>query len=109
MKTLDSVVDGMWPAGPAPKIVCADGFSLSVQARPGMYCTDAEGEEVEHGAEGFATPFATVEVGYPSARPEPWGEWSEYVADAARPTSTVYGFVPVETVRRLVDLHGGEA
>lgn len=53
-------------------------------------------------------PYTSVEVGFPSARPEPWGEWERYAEDSTDPTGTVYGFVPVALVRDLIASHGGE-
>lgn len=57
-----------------PRIVCKDGFSLSVQASDGMYC---------HPRINRSSNYSEVEVGYPSARPpETWkkyfdGEWQQ--------------------------------
>lgn len=79
------------------RIECADGFNVSVQAGEYLYSTPRE----NHG------PWSHVEVGYPSERPEPWDEWRNYVEDADRPTSTVYGYVPLSLVEALIELHGG--
>lgn len=56
----------------------------------------------------YPGPYTHVEVGFPSEVPEPWEIWSEFVEDPESPTSTVYAYVPVEDVRALVELHGGE-
>lgn len=93
-------------AKPSNKITCADGFHLSVIAGSGMYCSPWPGMDVPDEYEG---PFTAVEVGYPSKRPEPWSDWEQFCDGAEDPTGTVYGFVPVETVRALVERHGGEA
>lgn len=77
-------------------ITCVDGFKLSVIAGGGAYCTPRN-----------STPYAAVEVGYPSERPEPWEEWSKY--SEAEDGSSVYGYVPVAMVRTLIASHGGEA
>ena len=53
-------------------------------------------------------PYTHVEVGFPSDRPEPWGEWKRYVDNPHYPVGTVYSQVPVGVVRALVELHGGE-
>lgn len=92
-------------AKPSNKITCADGFRLSVIAGGGTYCSPRPGMTVPEGYDG---PFAAVEVGYPSERPEPWSEWEQFCENTQDPTSTVYGFVPVEIVRTLVESHGGE-
>lgn len=87
-------------AKPSNAIKCADGFSLSVIAGMWVYSSP---RDVETG------PFAAVEVGYPSERPEPWDAWAEYCENPEDPTSTVYGYVPVDLVRALVESHGGAA
>lgn len=84
------------------RIVCRDGFTLTVSSDVRLNSTPA-------------TPGrpATVEVGYPSARPEPWEPvdgplyWSRYAEDPDLPTDTVYDHVPVTLVDLLVRLHGG--
>lgn len=76
------------------RITCKDGFSLSVQANRGAYCTPRDNDG----------PWQKVEVGFPSATPE---LIMEYAEDEDYPTDTVYGHVPVELVEQLVELHGG--
>lgn len=114
-------------------IICADGFKVSVIAGAGAYCTPRPAlsadiwfsnlHEVPHDYPG---PFSTVEVGYPSVRPEPymctaWHDgydrhedhpvcdgWVTYSdGDEFKPGS-IYGYVPVEMVRALIASHGGE-
>lgn len=93
---------------PGNKIKCADGFTLSVIAGGYTYCSPRPGWPDNEVSEDYAGPYTEVEVGFPSARPEPWDKWSEYVEDSERPTDTVYGWVPVGMVRDLIELHGGE-
>ena len=95
-------------AKPTNTIRCADGFTVSVIAGWGTYCAPRPGSfnSVPETCEG---PFWDVEVGFPSERPEPWAEWSEYAESAEDPTQSVYGYVPVQLVRDLIALHGGEA
>ena len=81
---------------------CADGFKMSVLAGWGAY-------SIPRPLDDFEGPYLAVEVGYPSARPEPWDLWSTYAECESDPTGTVYGRVPVDMVRALVALHGGEA
>lgn len=76
------------------RIVCKDGFSLSVQASHGAYCSPREN----------LGPWYELEVGFPSAEPE---VIMEYAEQPEKPTDTVYGYVPVELVQELIDLHGG--
>jgi hypothetical protein len=75
-------------------ITCADGLSLSVQASTTHYCEPRDG----------VGPWTAVEVGFPSHRVE---ELMEYDQHDAEPTKTVYGWVPVEVVERIVEAHGG--
>jgi len=82
-----------------PRIVCADGFALSVQASEYHYCTPREDTRY----------YLSVEVGFPTERPEPWDEWSRFAESGESPTDTVYGWVPAPMVRDLIALHGGAA
>ena len=77
------------------KVVCADGFSMSVQAPAAAYCIPRM---------TGAPVYLEVEVGYPNDREELLMEWAE---DARKPTDTVYGFVPVRVVTNVIAKHGG--
>ena len=83
-----------------PRIVCADGFSMSVQAHEHSYCTPRQ-------AEG---PHTHMEGGFPSSPPldpellasaENWGERH------GDPCDTVYPYVAREVFEREFALHGG--
>lgn len=76
-------------------VVCADGFSMSVQAHDGAYC-DPQVNDAER--------YARVEIGFPSA-PEPL--IMKYAEEADKPTRTVYGWVPVHVVSMVIAKHGG--
>lgn len=99
---------------PTPNgIHCADGFTLSVVAGPGDYCHPWPSllpSRPTHDTvpADYPGPYTRVEVGFPSERPEPWSTWEQYAEDPGSPTHTVYGYVPVELVRALIDSHGGE-
>ena len=80
--------------GQVPRIVCADGFSLSVQANKGAYSSPRN----EIG------PWTEAEIGFPSARVE---EIMPYCEDAENPTDTVYAYVPVPLIEKLIESHGG--
>lgn len=88
----DTQMDRSFPR--APRIECMDGFSLSVQASHGAYCQPRTN----------LADWYQVEVGYPSAQPT---EFLSYAEDRDKPTSTVYGYVPVELVVAEINLHGG--
>ncbi len=82
--------------GRVPRIVCADGFSLSVQANHGAYSTPRD----EIG------PWNEAEIGFPSQRVE---EIMPYCEDSSDPTGTVYAYVPVSLIEKLINDHGGKA
>lgn len=94
---------------PKPKITCADGFTMSVQASSFHYCTP----RIDNAA--FYTAY---EVGYPSAE-EPLllpyierrynydGDGDGDGEDITDPTDTVYCCVPVEVVAQVIRKHGG--
>jgi len=77
------------------KIVCADGFEMSVQAHSGGYCTP----RIDN-----AERYTAVEVGFPSQIDE---LLLEYCEDEGNPTETVYGWVPSQTVSLVIVKHGG--
>jgi len=121
-----------------PWIICADGFTFSVQASETHYCRPRTNRG----------PYSAVEVGYPSSRPP--REWKEYfdghwqepgwrgyikrlwgdrrsiwyafrqgfgdmgwryfkslTSFVDNACEGVYGYVPVELVDKLIELHGG--
>ena len=77
------------------KVVCSDGFTMSVQADEFHYCepryTDAES-------------YTQVEVGFPSI---PEDLFMEYAEDPDNPTATVYAYVPSALVCAVIVKHGG--
>lgn len=78
-----------------PETVCADGFTVSIQASSFHCCVPREDN----------ANYTHVELAYPSQRPEPWSEWSEYAEEPKNWAGTVYGYVPVEMVIALIDRH----
>ena len=77
-----------------PYIICEDGFSVSVQASEYHYCFPRVNN---------AEAYEAVELGYASELDELIEEYAEDRGTA----STVFGYVPVETVNRLLEKHGG--
>ena len=78
------------------RLVCHDGFNVSVQASSGHYCAPRQDNEPD---------YWEFELGYPS---EDMGEdFREYQDNPNNPTDCVFGYVPVELVQKLVDSHGG--
>ena len=76
-------------------VVCADGFTMSVQAHAGAYCIPRM---------TGAPVYREVEVGFPSIEEPMLMKWAE---EAHRPTGTVYGYVPVQVVTNVIAKHGG--
>ena len=77
------------------QVVCADGFTMSVQAHDGAYCSPRM---------SGAPKYTHVEVGFPSEREELLIEFAE---EPRSPTQTVYGYVPVQIVTIVLAKHGG--
>ena len=64
-----------------PRVLCADGFTVSVQAGCGIYSTP----------HGNADAYTHVELGYPSRKEE---ALLEYAENRKLPTDTVYAMYP---------------
>ena len=77
------------------RVVCADGFEMSVQAHAGAYCSPRMNN---------AEKYTSVEIGFPS-RSEPM--LMEYCEELSTPLDTVYAYVPVQTVTNVIAKHGG--
>ena len=75
-------------------VQCADGFSVSVQANEGGYCSPRSN----------SGPYTEVECGFPSSYDF---HLSQYAEDPENPTGTVYGWVPAHVVRMCIAAHGG--
>ena len=78
-----------------PRLLCNDGFSISVQASSFHYCKPR--------LDGIQD-YESVELGFPSMEDELINEYAEDYSDY---TGTVYGYVPIEVVERLIEKHGG--
>lgn len=79
-----------------PRIYCNDGFSMSVQADKVMYCIPRN--TLESGE------YKACEIGFPSIKEELIMEYAESADD---PTETVYCYVPVELIDKVIEKHGG--
>jgi hypothetical protein len=76
------------------QVVCADGFSMSVQANESAYCTPRINN---------AEKYEEVEVGFAEPREElllPYAEGEEWHGD-------VYPWVPSQIVVDVIAKHGG--
>ena len=78
-----------------PRVVCKDGFTISIQASFAHYSNPR-----------LTIPghYKEVELGYPTEA-EPL--LADYAEDSDDLTHTVYGFVPVELVDKVLAKHGG--
>lgn len=74
---------------------CADGFEVSIQASSYHYSAPRDNSGV----------YFEVELGFPTSEPTP--EIMRFAEDRDNPTDTVYGYVPIELVDALIELHGG--
>ena len=77
------------------KIICADGFAMSVQANANAYC------EPRH---DNAEKYEAVEVGYPNAYEVILARFAE---DNEEYTNTVYPWVPAQVIIDVCAKHGG--
>ena len=77
-----------------PRLVCVDGFSMSVQGSAGHYCEPRITQD----------NYEKMEIGFPSEPEELIAEYAENDTDL---TQTVYGYVPVELIQKVIDKHGG--
>lgn len=79
------------------RVVCADGFSISIQANNGAYC------QPRRDINDFSA-YYEMELGFPNARDEFIAEYAETPSDL---TGTVYPYVPRDIVEGLLNQHGG--
>ena len=75
-------------------VMCADGFSMSVQASSTAYSEPRDN----------IGPYTKAEVGFPS---QPEEMLLKYAEDPDKPTETVYGWVPRQIIINVVAKHGG--
>ena len=80
-----------------PRIVCADGFNVSLQVNSGNYC------ESENGYREFGKEFVSAEFGFTSIHEPMFAEYSENEED----TTGSVGRVPVEVIDNCLVSHGG--
>lgn len=80
----------------APRLTCADGFNLSVQAGSGYYC-----QPREYVGSG---DYDAWEIGYPTQADELIIAFAD---DPKLPLQTIYSFVPTDIVDTLLQRHGG--
>lgn len=86
--------DGVLPEFVRPRIKCADGSELSVQASDYHYCKPRNNVGL----------YTHVEVGFPSFKS---GLLESYAERLDESTTGVYPRVPIETVAKVIFQHGG--
>ena len=79
-----------------PRLYCNDGYSISVQASAFHYCSPRL---------NGAQDYKSVELGFPNMEDELINEYAEGLDY----TDTVYGYVPIEIIEKLIEKHGGIA
>ena len=84
-----------------PYVVCKDGFEMSVQCGQSLYSSPRD----------VAKRYREVEIGFPSV-PEPLiaeyaEDWEIEGDDDPKLCETVYGYVPVRLVNKVLKKHGG--
>ena len=85
-----------------PQIVCSDGFKMSVQVGFTLYSTPKK----------VAKRYSAVEIGFPSEHEPLIEEFAETFykddgEDVTDYTDTVYPYVPVKIVDKVLKKHGG--
>ena len=96
----DPLMKHMMTSSRLPHIICADGFSMSVQVGYSLYSTPKK----------IAKRYSAVEIGYPSEPEELIKEYAEFAPfdeDTTDYTDTVYPYVPVSVVDKVLKKHGG--
>lgn len=79
---------------PIAAVVCADGFTISVQASRYHYCAPRENDG----------PWTNVECGFPS---EAAPAIEDYKDGDDNDCESVFAGVPIELVEKLIASHGG--
>ena len=96
----DPLMKHMATSSRLPHIICEDGFSMSVQVGYSLYSTPKK----------IAKRYSAVEIGYPSEPEELIKEYAElapFDEDTTDYTDTVYPYVPVAVVDKVLKKHGG--
>ena len=78
-----------------PRLILADGASLSVQASRHSYSSPRDD----------TGPYTKVGVGFPSETPPE--AWKEFAENWEVPTNTIYRYIPLTMVMLYIGAHGG--
>ena len=102
VKPIDLKNENMMTSTRLPQIVCSDGFKMSVQVGFSLYSTPKK----------VAKRYTAVEIGFPSEHEPLIEEYAETFyqddgEDVTDYTDTVYPYVPVRIVDKVLKKHGG--
>ena len=98
----DSLMNHMLTSTRLPQIGCVAGFKMSVQVGSSLYSTPKK----------VAKRYSAVEIGFPSEHEPLIEEYAETFykddgEDVTDYTDTVYPYVPVRIVDKVLKKHGG--
>jgi len=96
----DPLMKHMMTSSSLPQIVCTDGFTMSVQVGYSLYSTPKK----------VAKRYSNVEIGYPSEHEPLIEEYAECFTFEELDidfTDTIYPYVPVKIVDKVLKKHGG--
>ena len=95
----DPLMRHMMTSTRLPHIVCADGFTMSVQVGYSLYSKPKK----------VAKRYSEVEIGYPSENEPLLKEYvdSPYKDGFVDYTDSIYPYVPVKVVDKILKKHGG--
>ena len=96
----DPLMKHMLTSTRLPQIVCSDGFKMSVQVGSSLYSTPKK----------VAKRYSAVEIGFPSEDEPLIEKYAESYYDPDvdfKYTETVYPYVPVRVVDKVLKKHGG--
>ena len=97
-KNIDPLMKHLTTSSRLPQIVCVDGFEMSVQVGSHLYSTPKK----------VAKRYSAVEIGFPSEYEPLIEEFAEGSFDETPDyTDTVYPYVPVAVVNKVLKKHGG--
>lgn len=77
-----------------PRVICNDGFSISIQANQFTYCKPRN----------ILEKWTCMELGYPNEKED---LIIQYAEDQTRFLDTVYPYVPMQVIASVINKHGG--
>jgi hypothetical protein len=83
-----------------PRIVCKDGWAISLQVHHGNYCS------TENGYRKFGYSFDRVEWGFPTSHEPALMDSADGLGEDEDTTGTV-GSIEVDKIQAILDTHGG--